>query len=138
MLFVTGCQGVSIVNAKAIENGESIFLMSDENIINAGIVRGENGKYGGNDRDGEDGAGITNAAVNDSGDLLIQITHDTLTNADEVNGEDDRDGSDITEDTNDKDDKYGIDDKEAAPAAKQIRRIRRKQRCSYNYDSAPK
>lgn len=97
MLFVVGCKGVSVVNAKVNESGELILYMSDGSSINAGMVKGEDGKDGmdGKDgEDGEDGVGIAKAAVNDSGDLMIRLTDDTLINAGEVKGQDGRDGKD--------------------------------------------
>lgn len=100
MLFVVGCKGVSVVNAKVNESGELILYMSDGSSINAGMVKGEDGKDGmdgkdGEDgEDGEDGVGIAKAAVNDSGDLMIRLTDDTLINAGEVKGQDGRDGKD--------------------------------------------
>ena len=97
MLFIVGCQSVSTVNTKLIANGESIFFISDENIISAGIARDENGKYGRNGQDIEKDADINNTAINYSADLMVQLADDTLIKADDITAEDSRSESDVTD-----------------------------------------
>ena len=97
MLFIVGCQSVSTVNSKLIANGESIFFISDENIISAGIARDENGKYGRDGQDIEKDADINNTAINYSADLMVQLADDTLIKADDITAEDSRSESDVTD-----------------------------------------
>ena len=97
MLFIIGCQSVSTVNSKLIANGESIFFISDENIISAGIARDENGKYGRDGQDIEKDADINNTAINYSADLMVQLADDTLIKADDITAEDSRSESDVTD-----------------------------------------
>ena len=97
MLFIIGCQSVQTVNSKLIANGESIFFISDENIISAGIARDENGKYGRDGQDIEKDADINNTAINYSADLMVQLADDTLIKADDITAEDSRSESDVTD-----------------------------------------
>ena len=97
MLFIVGCQSVSTVNSKLIANGESIFFISDENIISAGIARDENGKYGRDGQDIEKDADINNTAINYSADLMVQLADDALIKADDITAEDSRSESDVTD-----------------------------------------
>lgn len=104
LLIVSGCQGVSVVNADINENGELIMYLSDGSSLNAGLVRGSDGQDGAdgidgkdgtngeNGKDGKDGVSIVKAAVNDSGELIIRMSDGSLINAGTVKSKDGRDG----------------------------------------------
>lgn len=121
LLIVSGCQGVSVVNANINENGELIMYLSDGSSLNAGLVRGSDGKDGAdgidgtdgtngeNGKDGEDGICIVKAAVNDSGELIIRMSDGSLINAGIVNGKDGKDGQDGLNGIDGKDGKDGKD-----------------------------
>ena len=123
-LFAAGCQPVSIADAKVVDSGELILYMSDGTSINAGVVKGEDGKDGKNGTDGlngvdgkdgadgQNGVGIAKAAVNDSGDLMIRLTDDTLINAGQVAGKNGKDGRDGADGRDGRDGIDGVDGKD--------------------------
>ena len=125
-LFAAGCQPVSIADAKVDDSGELILYMSDGTSINAGVVKGEDGKDGKNGTDGlngvdgkdgadgQNGVGIAKAAVNDSGDLMIRLTDDTLINAGQVAGKNGKDGRDGADGRDGRDGIDGVDGKDGA------------------------
>lgn len=127
-LFAAGCQPVSIADAKVVDSGELILYMSDGTSINAGVVKGEDGKDGKNGTDGlngvdgkdgadgQNGVGIAKAAVNDSGDLMIRLTDDTLINAGQVAGKNGKDGRDGADGRDGRDGIDGVDGKDGKDA----------------------
>ena len=128
-LFAAGCQPVSIADAKVDDSGELILYMSDGTSINAGVVKGEDGKDGKNGTDGlngvdgkdgadgQNGVGIAKAAVNDSGDLMIRLTDDTLINAGQVAGKNGKDGRDGADGRDGRDGIDGVDGKDGRDGA---------------------
>ncbi|MDD6044496.1 MAG: leucine-rich repeat protein [Clostridia bacterium] len=128
-LFAAGCQPVSITDAKVDDYGELILYMSDGTSINAGVVKGEDGKDGKNGTDGlngvdgkdgadgQNGVGIAKAAVNDSGDLMIRLTDDTLINAGQVAGKNGKDGRDGADGRDGRDGIDGVDGKDGRDGA---------------------
>ena len=92
-------EAVSIVDAKVNENGELILYMSNNTTINAGLVRGEDGKDGVdglNGADGKDGVNGKNG-------------RDGVDGKDGADGKDGRDGIDGTNGRDGVDGKNGKD-----------------------------
>lgn len=122
MLFVVGCQSASVINVIEDEHSESIFFIDDENMITAGLIGGENSKYGGNGGDKAEITGINNAAIQDSYDLMTQLPYNSLINTDIGISEVSSIGTDSSDEANDIADKgndNGIDDKHATLHADQ-------------------
>ena len=97
-------EAVSIVDAKVNENGELILYMSNNTTINAGLVRGEDGKDGVdglNGADGKDGVNGKNG-------------RDGVDGKDGADGKDGRDGIDGTNGRDGVDGKDGKDGQNAS------------------------
>ena len=100
-------EAVSIVDAKVNENGELILYMSNNTTINAGLVRGEDGKDGVdglNGADGKDGVNGKNG-------------RDGVDGKDGADGKDGRDGVDGTNGRDGVDGKDGKDGKDGQNAS---------------------
>lgn len=100
-------EAVSIVDAKVNENGELILYMSNNTTINAGLVRGEDGKDGVdglNGADGKDGVNGKNG-------------RDGVDGKDGADGKDGRDGIDGTNGRDGVDGKDGKDGKDGQNAS---------------------
>ncbi len=100
-------ESVSIVDAKVNENGELILYMSNNTTINAGLVRGEDGKDGVdglNGADGKDGVNGKNG-------------RDGVDGKDGADGKDGRDGIDGTNGRDGVDGKDGKDGKDGQNAS---------------------
>ena len=122
MLFVVGCQSTSVVKVNIDECSESIFFINDENMINAGISRGENSKYSGNGGYTAESTGMNKAIIQDSYDLMTQLPYNSLINTDIGISEVSSIGTDSSDEANDIADKgndNGIDDKHATLHADQ-------------------
>ena len=89
-----GKDGTSLTKSEINAAGELILTLSDGQIINAGVVRGADGKDGANGEQGEPGVSVTNAQVID-GELVITLSDGTEKNVGKVIGGDGADGVSI-------------------------------------------
>ncbi len=100
-------EAVSIVDAKVNENGELILYMSNNTTINAGLVRGEDGKDGVDGLNGADGKDCVNG----------KNGRDGVDGKDGADGKDGRDGIDGTNGRDGVDGKDGKDGKDGQNAS---------------------
>ena len=78
---VCGKDGVNIVKAEINDLGELVLTLSDGNTINAGKVKGADGKDGTNGTNGKDGCEITNITISDKNELLVETSDGKVINA---------------------------------------------------------
>lgn len=78
---VCGKDGTNIVKAEINDLGELVLTLSDGNTINAGKVKGADGKDGTNGTNGKDGCEITNITISDKNELLVETSDGKVINA---------------------------------------------------------
>ena len=90
-----GEDGVGVKEIYVNENGELIVILTNEEEINCGNVRGEDGTDGEPGEDGKpgaDGVGVKDMYVDENGDLIVVLTNDEEINCGHIRGEDGTDG----------------------------------------------
>lgn len=81
-----GKDGVCVVKSEINGNGELVLTLSNGNTLNAGVVKGADGKDGSNGKNGTNGVGVSNAQINDKGELIITLSNGNTKNAGVVVG----------------------------------------------------
>lgn len=87
-----GEDGVSVIKAEINGNGELVLTLSNGNTLNAGVVKGNNGKDGSKGKDGANGISVTNTQLNSKGELIITLSNGTTKNVGVVVGAKGEDG----------------------------------------------
>ena len=84
-----GKDGVSVVKSEINGNGELVLTLSNGNTLNAGVVKGADGKDG---ERGGSGVGISGVQINAKGELILNMSNKTVKNVGVVKGADGEDG----------------------------------------------
>jgi len=83
-----GKDGIGVGGAEIDENNHLIIKLSNNTIIDVGVVVGTDGKDGTNGTNGKDGVGIKNVTVSDEGILTVTLDNDTVITLGNIKGKD--------------------------------------------------
>lgn len=75
-----GKDGVCVVKAEINDINELILTLSNGKVLNAGVVKGANGKDGIDGKDGTDGISVVDTQLNDNGELIVSFSDGTEKN----------------------------------------------------------
>lgn len=90
-----GKDGTCIVKAEINDINELILTLSDGKVLNAGVVKGTDGKDGEDGKNGTDGISVVDTQLNDNGELIVSFSDGTEKNVGVVVGEKGEDGVSI-------------------------------------------
>ena len=82
-----GKDGTCVIKSEINDNGELILTLSNGNTLNAGVVKGADGKDGKDGKDGANGTSVTNTQLNGNGELIITLSDGTTKNVGVVVGD---------------------------------------------------